>query len=507
MMRHPKISLATNLTSLKPGGNQCLRSSSGLLIWKAVSLVAAFTRHSQRLVLLVLALSLFSPVKASDTIRWRTRQNRVDAQIEAMDLQNLLGRIATETGWSVFVEPDTSVQVSVKFKDTPSNEALKLLLGDLNYALVPQKEGSSRLYVFRTALQRATLSVSATATTEEEPKSKAIPNERIITLKRSSKKTIEELASELGAKVIGKIDGQNSYRLQFENEMAASAADKALAGSTDAESDLNYAVDHPARLDRVSSNMAIPFPIKPRVSTDTSQVIIGLIDTAVQTLPKDMNGFLLPAQNASMDGSGSTPQNQVTHGTSMAETILQGLSLAPKETDGSSVRILPVDIYGGHEQTTTFEVGRGIYTAINSGATVINLSLSGDGDSKFLSNMIADARKQGVLFFGAAGNEPTTAPTYPAAYPGVVAVTASDPRGNIAPYANRGSFVDVIAPGTSLVQFAGESYVISGTSASTAYVSGTAAGYKATGQSADQVEAALREALAIKPVKPKTGKP
>jgi thermitase len=195
----------------------------------------------------------------------------------------------------------------------------------------------------------------------------------------------------------------------------------------------------------------------------------------------------------------------LSHGTSMAETILHGLNLAPKEPDGSSVRILPVDIYGGNPDTTTFDVAKGIYEAINSGATIINLSLAGDGDSLFLGRMIEEARKQGVLFFGAAGNEPTTIPTYPAAYPGVVAVTASDRRGQIAPYANRGSFVDVVAPGTSLVEFAGESFIVSGTSASTAYVSGAAAGYRANGQSADQVEATLREALAVKPSRPNGG--
>src|SRR5207245_773726 len=162
------------------------------------------------------------------------------------------------------------------------------------------------------------------------------------------------------------------------------------------------------------------------------------------------------------------------------------------------------DIYGANEQTTTFEVAKGIYTAINAGATIINLSLAGDGDSRLLANMIEDARRQGVLFFGAAGNEPTTTPTYPAAYPGVVAVTAGDKRGNIAPYANRGSFVDVIAPGTSLVQFGGETFVVSGTSASTAYVSGAAAGYRASGLTPDQAEAAIRQGLGVKTPTPPT---
>jgi thermitase len=432
----------------------------------------------------------------TNSINWRTRQNRVDARIESMDLQTLLAKVAAATGWKVYVEPDTTRQVSAKFKNTPSGEALKLLLGDLNFALVPQTDAPSKLYVFRTVLQRATQFVAAAEDIDDRSQ-KAIPNERIVTLKPGSKESIDDLAKRLGAKVVGKIDGANSYRLQFADEAAARAAEQAIATGKEAESDYNFEVDRPTRAEPLADNAPVPFSLKLKVSTDSSQVIVGLIDTTVQPLPADMSGFVLPGLQVAGDAGNGAP-NDLTHGTSMAETILHGLNLAPKETGGSSVRILPVDIYGGNEDTTTFDVANGIYTAINSGATIINLSLAGDGDSRFLANMIADARKQGVLFFGAAGNEPTTAPTYPAAYSGVVAVTASDRRGNIAPYANRGSFVDVAAPGNSLVQFGGESFIVSGTSASTAYVSGTAAGYRASGQTADQVEATIREALAVK---------
>ena len=94
---------------------------------------------------------------------------------------------------------------------------------------------------------------------------------------------------------------------------------------------------------------------------------------------------------------------------------------------------------------------------------------------------------RGVLFIAAAGNEPVKTPTYPAAYPEVVAVTASDRNGNLASYANRGDFVDTIAPGGSIITFGGQQYFIAGTSASTAYASGIAAAIaessRATGQS------------------------
>src|SRR5256885_9296322 len=83
-------------------------------------------------------------------------------------------------------------------------------------------------------------------------------------------------------------------------------------------------------------------------------------------------------------------------------------------------------------------------------------------------SIIKSGAAQGVLFFAAAGNEPTTAPSYPAAYPEVVAVTAGTRDGAIASYANRGDFVDLAAPGTSLVFFNGTSWMVTGTSTSTA---------------------------------------
>jgi len=444
---------------------------------------------------LTMALCQTFLTSGADSLNWRTRQNRVDAQFESLELQKVLAKVSTATGWSVYLEPDAGKKVSVKFKNTPPGEALKLLLNDLNFALVPQKDAPSKLYVFRTALQQATQFVAAEET--DDRGAKAIPNERVLTVKPSAKESIDALAQRLSGKILGKIEGANTYRLLFSDEAAARAADQALANGSDVEADYNFAVDRPTRVDSIDNNAVVPFDLKPKVSTDSSKVIVGLIDTPVQSLPEEMNAFVLPSLHVAGDPLGR-PQDELSHGTSMAETILHGLNVAPKEAEGSSVRILPVDIYGSNPDTTTFDVAKGIFAAINAGATIINMSLAGDGDSIFLARMIEDARKQGVLFFGAAGNEPTTLPTFPAAYPGVVAVTASDRRGNIAPYANRGSFVDVAAPGMSLVQFEGENFIVSGTSASTALVSGTAAGYRASGQTADQVDAALREALGVR---------
>src|SRR5207253_8628611 len=152
------------------------------------------------------------------------------------------------------------------------------------------------------------------------------------------------------------------------------------------------------------------------------------------------------------------------HGTSMTETILGSMAVASKGQSASGVRVLPVNVYGNSDMTSTYEVTMGVYEAIKRGATIVNMSLGGDGDSPLLDDLIAQARRRGVMFFAAAGNTPTTAPTYPAANPNVLAVTAGDQSGNIAAYANRGNFIDLIAPGTTFMDFNGTAFRITGTS-------------------------------------------
>src|SRR5436190_10870567 len=101
------------------------------------------------------ALSAFS-ASATDVFNWNTNRNRVTADIKSEDLLHLLEQIAASTGWHVMVEPDTLHTVSAKFSDVPPGEALHLLLGDVNFALLPGTNSTSRLFVFRTARKHAT---------------------------------------------------------------------------------------------------------------------------------------------------------------------------------------------------------------------------------------------------------------------------------------------------------------------------------------------------------------
>ena len=90
--------------------------------------------------------------------------------------------------------------------------------------------------------------------------------------------------------------------------------------------------------------------------------------------------------------------------------------------------------------------------AIDNGADVINASWGGNQNSAFLEDAIQRANSAGVLIAAAAGNAGTTTPFYPAASSAanVVSVGALAPDGNLASFSNRGSWVDIAAPGHAI---------------------------------------------------------
>src|SRR4030095_4447411 len=124
-----------------------------------------------------------------------------------------------------------------------------------------------------------------------------------------------------------------------------------------------------------------------------------------------------PALNVA--GTTGSAEGGLSHGSAMFETILQGLALGQQGNDGQPIRVLPVDVYGGQSETSTFQLAQGIVAALENGADILNLSLSGASPSLPVHDVIQQAAAAGVITFVAPGNEPTTAPTYPAAYPEV----------------------------------------------------------------------------------------
>jgi hypothetical protein len=439
------------------------------------------------------AIAASASLTTTNLLDWRSDQDKVTADIKNWEVQTLLEHVASATGWQVFLEPGTKYTVSTKFKDRSPGEALRLLIPPLTAVLLPQSNAPPKLCVYRTSVQEATQRIGPL----RKKRDRHISNELIVKLKPGEK--IEELAKRLGATVVGRIDGMNAYRLRFENAESANTARESLQGDSSVESvDYNYPVVRPPDPEPVSLSSSPPMNLKPKAAGAGDQIIVGLIDSAVgmQNVPEGLKEFLLEA--ISVAGEAGVGDGKPKHGDSMFQTILKGIELAQQSGDGSRVRVLPVDVYGGSATTTTFDISAGIFRAVESGAKIINLSLGSPVDTPFLATMIENSAKQGVLFFAAAGNEPVTTPMYPAAYPDVMAVTAIGRDGRIAPWANYGSFVDLGALGSSIVTFNGQTYLVTGTSASTALASGIAGGSaQNTGQTGTALGASITKLLGV----------
>lgn len=425
-------------------------------------------------------------------LNWDVQRNVVTADVDGLPLTNFLSRLATVTGWEIAFDPSISYKVSAKFREQGHEKALRMLLGQLNYSVTPVTNGRPLMTVYRTDIKDAVGRINPELTLATNKSSK-IPNELVVTLKPGEK--IDEIAKLLGAKVVGRAEGLDSYRLKFEDEAAATAAKSSLATNPAVDSvDSNYIVERPTQAQQLAlgSSPGIDLTIKP--PSDSGRMIVGLVDTAIQTFGDSRDQFLLPAVYAVTGGEPG--QATPTHSTAMADSILRGTSIAT-EGGATGIQILPVVVFSGAGGTTTFDVANGIFLAAQNGAKVINLSLGSEGNSTLLQNVVKDAASHGIQLIASAGNSPTDAPVYPAAYPEVLAVTAGNKSGTIASYANYGSFVDVVAPGTTIVTFGGKPFIVSGTSPAAAYISGLVGGLvDKTGKSITDVSSTIKATLA-----------
>jgi len=260
--------------------------------------------------------------------------------------------------------------------------------------------------------------------------------------------------------------------------------------------DYNYIYDAPPTPQALANatGAAPKLTLDATTPGDPCNPIIGLIDTAVQPSGSALDQFMLPPVSVVSDSSAST--SGITHGTAMYQTILNALSQSAGGHTG--VKILPVQVFGVSESATTWNVALGVQAAVDGGATVLNMSLGGAGDSAVLTDIIQQALAKGIVVFAAAGNTPVSTPTYPAAIAGVNSVTALSSPGQLAAYANYGSFSALALPGTSIVYQGGQAWVVQGTSPATAYATGVAVGTKSVNCAGwSQIESAMQQKFPV----------
>lgn len=140
-------------------------------------------------------------------------------------------------------------------------------------------------------------------------------------------------------------------------------------------------------------------------------------------------------------------------------------------------RIMPMRVLESDGTGTVFAVAEAITDALSEGADVINLSLatSARKESRVVSDLLDQARRQGVVAVAAAGNSASDTRQHPAQDKSVVSVTSLDTRrDDVSEFAAWGDWVDLASPADDVVgPFPDGGYAIwAGTTMAAAQVSG-----------------------------------
>ena len=273
-----------------------------------------------------------------------------------------------------------------------------------------------------------------------------------------------------------------------------------IVGKDHAEVDLNHiytagtVVDSP-REEGIAPRASVEFPR----DIDQMALRIGMIDSQVDTSHPSLRSANVKSRSFAPKGA----QLPDFHGTAIASIIaangteFQGL--APK-SEVYAASVFEVDSTRG-EIASTVSLVRALDWLMSSGVETVNISLAGP-PNRLLEAALARARESGVMILAAAGNGgPTADPMYPAAYDSVVAVTAVDGNGQVFRLANRGAYLDLAAPGVSLLHArAGGGYsASSGTSFAAPFATTAAARLKFMQPDNDALQQLFRSAQDIGP--------
>lgn len=207
--------------------------------------------------------------------------------------------------------------------------------------------------------------------------------------------------------------------------------------------------------------------------------VVAVIDTGVAGAHPDLLNQLTAAGMDYVAGTGDGRTDPHGHGTHVAGIIAAArdnnlgiAGLAPR------AKVMPIRVLDASGSGWNSNIAKGIIYAVDNGADVINLSLGGTAEDPLTKTAVNYAMSQGAVVVAAAGNDRATnnATTYPAAYPGVLAVASTERQDTSSAFSNTGPYLDIAAPGGSILSTLPGGYgYMSGTSMATPYVAATAA--------------------------------
>lgn len=187
--------------------------------------------------------------------------------------------------------------------------------------------------------------------------------------------------------------------------------------------------------DESASVESPPLPAPPSMPAAAH---VGVIDTGA-----DVSWPALTRSIVQTEGFADGGYTSRAHGTLVSEIVAR-----------SGAQLTVADVFGLDADNRLIAPAAAIASAIDwlveSHVRVINISIEGP-DNVVLAHVIKRALATDVAIVAAAGNGgPGAAPAYPAAYPGVIAVTAVDEKGQVYRRANRGAYIAFAARGVRI---------------------------------------------------------
>jgi hypothetical protein len=427
--------------------------------------------------------------------------DRITLTARNTPLQDLMADFV-HAGVSVRIDPDLNPRVTGRVVDAPVEATLEELLAPYGYTLtwsilrgplgdlprlqeiqVFRRDGPRRLEPFQPEpnfrIARGPL--------PGDPE--FVADEILIAFKPGT--NIDQfrlLLAQIGGTVIESSPSLGLYRVRLppnSNVLAIVELLKAQGIVSRVEPNYAYRLPAPGAAADNTPATTTTAPTAPRTGVPP----VAVLDSGVLPLAP-LSGLIAGAYDAIQ------PERSVAdekgHGTQMALIASGAIPPGGVASDAEGVPVLAIRTFDDNGYTSNFTLMRAIDYAAAEGAKVVNMSWGSPTSSSFLDSAMREAQRQGMVVVASAGNEPTGRPVYPAAYPGVISVSALQADGSPWPQSNHGSTVTIAAPGTAQfpVGHEGPPGGYAGTSIASAYVARNLALYLGENPTATAQQAA-----------------
>jgi hypothetical protein len=455
----------------------------------------------KKLFTLALLLLLVHSWGFAQIVRFRLDGERLSLEAYNTPLKELLTQF-TYCGVAVRLDPFIEATVNVAVRDTEIETVFEELLAPYGYVLIWDVIAGpvgtlprlAEIQVFRQGHEEEMVPIfdaNANLEVTRGPDGNGplyVADEVLLGVRGGT--TLAEfrlLLNQVGGTVIESIPELGIYRVRFMpgtnvEALVAQLGKNAVIHTVEP----HYVFEMPKPTTTTST---LPQPVDTTYPEPPEGAVpVAVLDSGLHRIPglKDVVTGTLDAMNPEREIS-----DPVGHGTQMAMISAGAIQPAGGAGGTEATPVVAIRAFDDNGRASNFGIMRSFTYALNEGARVVNMSWGSETSSKFLANAVAYAQSEGLVLVAAAGNEPTGTPFYPAAYPGVVAVAATDENGASWEQSNFGNFVTLAAPGTASfpVGHEGPPGAYAGTSIASAYAARALALYLSAHPAAEPAEA------------------